>query len=131
MGDRAVLITVQHQSTVLAAIGPPVQRHGLQMPAPAAPLGTIAFIYVRQRLPSQDAFVLQHLDKAVETPIVVHRPMQGLQVLGVFFRDHLPLGQVSYHNGAFNQCVGDEVACFVQRVLAFIPLPLRDAPIDP
>src|SRR5579862_1433545 len=36
MVDRAVLVAVQHQSTVLAAIGPLVERQGLRVPTPTA-----------------------------------------------------------------------------------------------
>ena len=130
MVDRTVLVAVHDQSAVLAAIGPLGERHGLLMPTPAAPLGTLALVYVRQRLPSQDAFVRYHLDKAVEAPIVVHRPMQRLLMLGVLPGNHLPLGQVSHHNSAFNQFVGYEMACFVQTVLALVALALRDTFVD-
>ena len=58
MIDRTVLVTVHDQPTVLAAIGPRVLRHGLQMSAPTAPFGAIVLVDVFQRLPSQNAFVL-------------------------------------------------------------------------
>ena len=96
---------------------------GCSVPAPTAPLRAIALVDVLQRLPSQDAFVAEHLDKLVQAPVVVHRPMQRLLMLGVFLGDHLPLGQVSHHNSAFNQFVGYEMTCFVQtspvRLLRF------------
>src|ERR1051326_2276777 len=47
--DCAVLVTVHPQPTVRTAIDPRVVRHGLQMPAPTAPLGTSVLVYVRER----------------------------------------------------------------------------------
>src|SRR5262249_45697132 len=92
MVDLAVLVPVHHQSAVLATIGPLVERHGLLVPTPATLLGAIALVYILQRLPSQGAFVGQHLDKSIQSTIVIHSPMQRFLMLGVFLGDHLPLG---------------------------------------
>jgi hypothetical protein len=48
----------------------------------------------------------------------------------VSFHDHLPLGKVANHHGAFNQSVSDEMRGFVQTVTLFVAFALRDALID-
>jgi hypothetical protein len=103
--DRAVLIAIHHQAAVPTAIRALPQRHGLLVPTPTAGLARRAFILDFQDFPSQETFVREHLHETIESPIVVHRPMEGFQMLGMFFRDHLPLGKISDHHSAFNQQV--------------------------
>ena len=69
-------------ATIPTAIRPLPERHGLLVPTAATGLARIALIYLDQFFPSQDAFVAEHLHKAIEAPIVVDRPMEGFQMLG-------------------------------------------------
>ena len=103
--DRTVLIAIHHQAAVPTAIRALPQRHGPDVPTAAAGLARIALIDDFQHFPSQETLVGEHLHEVIESPIVVHRPMQGLLMLGMRFGDHLPLGKISDHHGAFNQQV--------------------------
>jgi hypothetical protein len=46
------------------------------------------------------------------------------------FHDHLPLGKIANHHGAFNQPVSDEMRGFVQTVTLFSAFTLRHALVD-
>ena len=52
--------------------------------------------------------VLKHLHKAVQAPIIEDGAMQGARPLVVGFGDHLPLGEIANHHGAFNQSASDD-----------------------
>src|ERR1044071_6555237 len=80
--DRTVLITVHHEPTIPTAIRALSKRHGLLATTATTGLARMAFIYDFQDFPSQEAFVSEHLDKAIQPPVVVHRPMEGLLMLG-------------------------------------------------
>src|SRR5260370_32245378 len=73
-GDRAVLVAVHHQTTVLilAAIRALPQWHILLMLALVAHLGRIALIYYRECFPKTQTLVRKHLRKAVEPPIIIY-----------------------------------------------------------
>ena len=67
--DRAVLITVHHQATVLVgtAIRPFPQGHVLLVFAHMTHLGGIALADDREFFPKAHTLILKHVDKAVET----------------------------------------------------------------
>ena len=48
----------------------------------------------------------------------------------MFFGDHLPLGKITHDHGSLNQCVSNEMGCFMQTVLLLVAFLLRDALID-
>ena len=120
--DRAVLVAIHHQAAVPTAIRALPERHGLRVPAPAAGLARMAFILDFQHFPSENTLVGEHLDKLVQTPIVVHAAMQGFLMLGVLLGDHLPLLKMSDHHSPFNQFVSDEMGGLVQTVTALVAL---------
>ncbi len=90
-------------------------------------LRCIAFVYDMQFFPKAHTLVLKHVDKAVETPIIVHHavthaplvPFFGGLVL-VVLHDHLPLGKIANDNSSFSQFASDEMRCFVQTVAVFV-----------
>src|SRR5260221_11013089 len=71
--DRAVLVTVHHQATVLmlATIRPLPQWHVLLVLAGMAHLGRIALVYYRKCFPKAQTLVFEHLHKAVESPVII------------------------------------------------------------
>ena len=74
--------------------------------------------------------ILQHPHKAIQAPVIEDRAVEVPVLLLVSLRDHLPLGEIANHHGAFNQSVGNEVRGFVQTVPLFVPLAFRDTLID-
>jgi hypothetical protein len=66
-----------------------------------------------QVFPKPLALVLQHLRKTVQSPVVEDGAMQASALLRVLLLvglgDHLPLGKIANHHGAFNQSVSDEM----------------------
>ncbi len=107
--DRAVLVTVHDEATGLTAIRPLVERHLLLAATTAARLARIAFIDLDQCFPSQLTLVGEHLDEAIQPPLVEDAAMQGFLMLGMCFCDHLPLLKLTDHHSAFNQLVSDEM----------------------
>ena len=128
--DRAVLIAIHAEATVPTAIRALPERHGLHVPTTAAGLARIAFILDFQHFPSQEALILEHLDKAIEPPIVVDTPIERFPAFHMLLGDHLPLGKLSDHHSAFNQSVSDEMTRFVQTVTALVALLFRDPLVD-
>jgi hypothetical protein len=53
-----------------------------------------------------------------------------LLALLMLFHDHLPLTQISDHNGSLDQFVRDEMRCFMQTVLLLVALLLGNALVD-
>ena len=122
--DRAVLITVHHEATVRigTAIDTLVEWHGLLALTAATHLARVPLIYDHQFFPREYALIVEHLHKAVESPIIVDGSIQMLIALFVLVRDHQPLGKITDHNGSLNQFVRDEMRCFMQTVLLFVAL---------
>src|SRR5215468_10552172 len=129
MGDRAVLVMVQDQPTVLAAIGPFVERHGLQMPAPATPLRAIAFVDVLQRLREPKRICTRATAQTGTNPSRCTPPDAvpsdaGSCSLVTTCRSR----QVPHHNSAFKGVCGRRggLLC-ARRVCACVALLFRDA----
>jgi hypothetical protein len=80
--DRAALVAIYDEATVLTAIRALPERHGLGVPAAATGLARIAFIDDFQGFPSEETFVLQHLHEAIEPLIVEDAAMEGLEMQG-------------------------------------------------
>ena len=120
--DSRVLVPVHHEATGPTAIHALVERHRLHGAAPTTGLTGIAFIYANQFFPSQETLVLQHLHKAIQSPIVEDRSMHEAQLVRMLFRNHLPLGKITNHNSSCNQFVSDEMRGLVQTVPLFGPL---------
>ncbi len=102
-----------------------------------ARLGGIAFAYYKQFFPKAHTLVDKHLHKAVETPIIVHHAVAYLPLAPLFgslalllLDDHLPLGKIADHHSPFSQSVCDEMGGFMQIVLLFAPLLLRNPLVD-
>ena len=123
--DRAVLITVHHQATVLilAPIRPFPQGHILLVFARMTHLRRIALIYYREFFPKTQTLVGKHLHKAIEPPSIIHHAiadtplvplLPGLLLL--LFDDHLLLGKIANHHSSFSQSVCDEMGGFMQTV---------------
>ena len=135
--DRAVFITIHHQSTVPTAIGPLVQRHRLLIATAMTLLGRIAFTNTIQCFPVQQTLVGKHLHKARETPIIVNQTVSDLPLasflrsfLLVCFENHLLLGKIANDHSAFSQSVGDKMRCFVQTVALFAAFAFGYALVD-
>ena len=97
---------------------------------PAALLGRVPLSNRLQVLPSVPTLVGEHRHKAIQAPVIEDRPIALAVLLLVGLGNHLPLGEIANHHGAFNQSVGDEMRGFVQTVTLFVALALRDALID-
>src|SRR6266567_7274476 len=131
--DRAVLITVHYQTTVLTAIRPLPQGHVLLLLTRMTRLGRIAFIDDREFFPVQQTLVGKHLHKAVEAPVIIHHavadtplpPLFGCLFL-LLLDDHLPLGKIANDNSPFSQFAIDEMGGLVQTVSLFIALALSN-----
>jgi hypothetical protein len=84
--DRAVLVAVHHQTTVLmlAAIRSFPQWHILLMLAGMTHPGCIALIYDIQCFPKAQTLVREHLHKAVESPIIIHQAVAYLSLAPFF-----------------------------------------------
>jgi len=101
-------------------------------------LARIAFIDHIEFFPRQQTLVFKHLDKAIETPIIIHRTIAdaslasllGSLLLLVLLPDHLPLGKIANDHSSFSQSVRDQMGSFVQTVLLFATLLFRDTFID-
>src|SRR5260370_22815588 len=98
-----------------------------------ARLGRIAFVNNMQLFPKAQTLIFEHLHKAVEPPIIVDHTiadapfvplLPGLMLL--LFDDHLPLGKIADHHSPFSQSVRDEMGGFMQTVLLFTTLLLRN-----
>jgi hypothetical protein len=72
--DRAILVTVHHQATVLVrtAIRSLLQGHVLFVFTCNAHPGRIAFAYYIQFFPKAQTLVFKHLHKAVESLIIIY-----------------------------------------------------------
>jgi len=123
--DRAVLVAVHHQATVLmlAAIRPFPQWHVLFVLAGMTHLRRIVFVDDMQLFPKAQTLVREHLHKAVEPPIIIHQAVAYLSLAPFFrgllfflFDDHLLLGKIADHHSPFSQSVRDEMGGFVQTV---------------
>jgi hypothetical protein len=114
--DRAILITIHHESAFGTLIGPLPQGHVLEVPTPTAHLGRIPFIENHQCFPVQLAFIGEHLYEGVQAPIVIHGPIQMLLALGMLAHHHLSLGKIADHNSSLNQFVGDEMGSLMQAI---------------
>ena len=73
--------------------------------------------------------ILEHLHKAVETPIIIYHAVTDAPLVPLFgglvpllFDDHLPLGKIADHHSPFSQLVRDEMGGFVQTVVLFVAL---------
>src|SRR5258708_35101960 len=97
---------------------------------PAALLGRVPLSTSLQFLPSVPTLVGEQRHKAIQAPVIEDRPIAIAVLLLVGLGNHLPLGEIANHHGAFNQSVGDEMRGFVQTVTLFVALALRDAVID-
>ncbi len=128
--DGTVVVAIHGEFTFRATVGPFLERHGLEMPTATTLFGRVAFIYSVEIFPREHTFVAEHLHEGVEAPLIIHRSIELFVALFVFLHDHLPLGQISDHHGSLNQSVGDEMRCFMQRVLPLVALTLRDALVD-
>jgi len=100
-------------------------------------LARIAFIDHREFFPRQQTLVFKHLDKAIKTPIIIHRTIADASLasllgslLLVLLPDHLPLGKIAYDHSSFSQSARDQMGSFVQTVLLFATLLFRDTFID-
>jgi hypothetical protein len=136
--DRAVLITVHHQATVLVgtAIRPLPQRHVPLVLAHMTHLGGIALTYYMQFFPKAHTLVRKHVHKAIKPPTIIHHAVAHAALLAlfgglllVFLDDHLPLGKIANHHSSFSQSVCDEMRSFMQRVALFVAFAFRDAAI--
>jgi hypothetical protein len=87
-----------------------------------------------QLFPKAQTLVVQYLHKAVQPPVVEDRATQASALLRILvlmgFHDHLPLGKIANHHGAFNQSGGDEMGGFVQTRTLFVALTSGNALID-
>src|SRR5205085_5271703 len=79
----------------------------------------------------------KHLHKTIEPPIIVHHAVADLPLAPLFaglmlllLDDHLPLGKIADHHSPFSQSVRDEMRGFVQTVLLFAALLLRNPLVD-
>src|SRR5262245_23425661 len=100
------------------------------MIVPATLLGRAPLSNSLQFLPSMPTLVGKHLHKSIDAPVVEYRPVTIAMLLLVSLGDHLPLGEIADHHGAFNQSVGDEMRGFVQAVTLFVALPFGHTLID-
>src|SRR5690348_3118822 len=130
--DRTVHVAIQDQPTVRVptAVRPLPQGHVLPSMTPAALLGRVPLSNRLQVLPSVPTLVGEHQHKAIQAPVIEDRPIAIAVLLLVGLGNHLPLGEIANHHGAFNQSVGDEMRGFVQTVTLFVALALRDALIN-
>ena len=128
--DRAIVVTVHHESTVRTAIRTFPERHGLQITAAATGFRRVAFILYNQFFPVQLAFVGEHLGERVQAPIVKHSSIEGFLALLVLPHDHLPLTQITDHDSSLNQFVSDEMRGFVQAITLLVALLLSNALVD-
>src|SRR5579859_2501266 len=82
--DRAVLVRVHHQAAVLTAIRAYPERHVFFVLTDMTCFGGSAFADNIQFFPKAQTLVLQHLHKAVETPIIVHQTVAYLSLAPFF-----------------------------------------------
>lgn len=122
--DGTVVVSIHHESTFRAMVYPFPLWHGFEVTTATTGLGHVALIYELEIFPVQQAFVVEHLNKSGEPPIVEDGSVQVRAAFTTLTSDHLPLTYISYHNGSFNQFVGDQMTRFVQTVLLFIPFSL-------
>jgi len=99
--------------------------------------GRIALINYRECFPKAQTLVFEHLHKAIQPPIIIHRPIANaslLPLLGglvlLLLDDHLPLGKIADHHSPFSQSVCDEMGGFVQTVLLLTTLFLGNPLVD-
>ena len=135
--DRAILIAVDHQATVLTAIRADPQGHVLLVFTDMAHLGGIALIYYNEFFPKAQTLVGKHLHKAVETPIIIYHAVAYLPLAPFFaglalllFDDHLPLGKIADHHSPFSQSVRDEMGGFMQAISLFVAFLLGNTLVD-
>ena len=58
------------------------------------------------------AFVSEHLGKGVQSPLIIHHPIEIFFALSMLFHDHLSLTQITNHRSSLNQCVRDEMRVY-------------------
>src|SRR5579859_491660 len=94
----------------------------------------VTFTYYKEFFPNMQTLVGEHLHKAVETPIIIHQAIAYLPLalffgglLLPFLDGHLLLGKIANHHSPFSQSVRDEMGGFMQTVLLFTLLLLRDS----
>jgi hypothetical protein len=137
--DRAVFVAIHHQAAVLilTAIGSLPQWHHLLVFAQMTHPGRIAFVYYIEFFPKAQTLVLEHLHKAVETPIIIYHAVSSLPLalflvglMFLFLDDHLPLGKIANDHSPFSQCASDEMGGFMQTVSLLAPLLLCHPLVD-
>lgn len=76
------------------------------------------------------AFILEHLGKSIQTPIVKNRSVSVSILSLMLFHYHLPLAQITNHHSSLNQLASNEMRGFVQRVPLLIALYLSNSLVD-
>src|SRR5690242_20345145 len=99
--DRAVVVAIHHQATVLTAIRALPQRHVLLVLADMARFGGMAFADDKEFFPNMQTLIGKYLHKAIETPIIIYQTVTNLSfspffagLMFLFLDDHLPLGKI-------------------------------------